>query len=56
MEDVSEPALPGSLEALGLSVSHVDDVERKLATVIFVELVGSTVLLAGSDSEVARRA
>jgi Adenylate and Guanylate cyclase catalytic domain len=30
-------------------------VERKLATVIFVDLVGSTALVAGTDPEVARR-
>jgi class 3 adenylate cyclase/tetratricopeptide (TPR) repeat protein len=30
-------------------------VERKLATVIFVDLVGSTALIAASDPEVARR-
>jgi len=30
-------------------------VERKLATVLFVDLVGSTALLAASDPEVARR-
>jgi class 3 adenylate cyclase/tetratricopeptide (TPR) repeat protein len=29
--------------------------ERKLATVLFVDLVGSTALVAGSDPEVARR-
>jgi class 3 adenylate cyclase/tetratricopeptide (TPR) repeat protein len=30
-------------------------VERKLATVLFVDLVGSTALLSGTDPEVARR-
>jgi class 3 adenylate cyclase/tetratricopeptide (TPR) repeat protein len=30
-------------------------VERKLATVVFVDLVGSTALLSGTDPEVARR-
>jgi class 3 adenylate cyclase/tetratricopeptide (TPR) repeat protein len=30
-------------------------VERKLATVVFVDLVGSTALLTGTDPEVARR-
>src|ERR687884_679627 len=29
--------------------------ERKLATVLFVDLVGSTALVAGRDPEVARR-
>ena len=29
--------------------------ERKLATVLFVDLVGSTALVAASDPEVARR-
>src|SRR4029453_15861527 len=55
MEGVSEPALPSPLEALGLGVSHTGDVERKLATVLFVDLVGSTALVAVSDPEVARR-
>lgn len=30
-------------------------VERKLATVLFVDLVGSTALVSGTDPEVARR-
>src|SRR5262249_5264338 len=34
---------------------HTSDVERKLATVLFVDLVGSTALVAASDPEVARR-
>jgi class 3 adenylate cyclase/tetratricopeptide (TPR) repeat protein len=34
---------------------HTWGVERKLATVVFVDLVGSTALVAGSDPEVARR-
>jgi class 3 adenylate cyclase/tetratricopeptide (TPR) repeat protein len=55
MEGVSEPALPSPLEPLGLGVSHTGDVERKLATVLFVDLVGSTALVAASDPEVARR-
>jgi class 3 adenylate cyclase/tetratricopeptide (TPR) repeat protein len=55
MDDVSEPALPNPLEALGLSVSHTGAVERKLASVLFVDLVGSTALVAGSDPEVVRR-
>ena len=29
--------------------------ERKLATVLFVDLVGSTALVSGTDPEVARR-
>jgi class 3 adenylate cyclase/tetratricopeptide (TPR) repeat protein len=56
MEDVSKQAFPGgSLEALGLSSSRTGDVERKLTTVLFVDLVGSTALVAASDPEVARR-
>jgi class 3 adenylate cyclase/tetratricopeptide (TPR) repeat protein len=55
MEDVFEPLLPSPLERLGLDVSHRGDVERKLATVLFVDLVGSTALVAASDPEVARR-
>ena len=36
-------------------VSHTWGVERKLATVVFVDLVGSTALVAASDPEVVRR-
>ena len=36
-------------------VSTLMGVERKLATVLFADLVGSTALLAGTDPEVARR-
>jgi class 3 adenylate cyclase/tetratricopeptide (TPR) repeat protein len=36
-------------------VSTLVGVERKLATVVFVDLVGSTALLSGTDPEVARR-
>jgi predicted ATPase/class 3 adenylate cyclase len=36
-------------------VSTLVGVERKLATVLFVDLVGSTALVSGSDPEVARR-
>ena len=43
----------GEREALG--VSHTGAVERKLATVVFVDLVGSTALVAVSDPEVVRR-
>src|SRR5262249_12219611 len=35
--------------------AHTWGVERKLATVLFVDLVGSTALVAGFDPEVARR-
>src|SRR4051794_30120414 len=35
--------------------SHTCGVERKLATVVFVDLVGSTVLVTASDPEVVRR-
>ncbi len=42
-------------EPVGLVVFQSGDVERKLATVLFVDLVGSTALVAGSDPEVARR-
>jgi class 3 adenylate cyclase/tetratricopeptide (TPR) repeat protein len=38
-----------------LFVGWVASVERKLATVLFVDLVGSTELVAGSDPEVVRR-
>ncbi len=55
MEDVSEQSVPSLPERLGLEVSHTGDVERKLATVLFVDLVGSTALVAASDPEVARR-
>src|SRR5918995_1572724 len=36
-------------------VSTLVGVERKLATVLFVDLVGSTALVSGTDPEVARR-
>jgi class 3 adenylate cyclase/tetratricopeptide (TPR) repeat protein len=36
-------------------VSTLVGVERKLATVLFVDLVGSTALVTGTDPEVARR-
>jgi len=36
-------------------IPHTSVVERKLATVLFVDLVSSTALVAGSDPEVARR-
>jgi class 3 adenylate cyclase/predicted ATPase len=36
-------------------VSTLVGVERKLATVVFVDLVGSTELVSGTDPEVARR-
>src|SRR5690242_15670948 len=40
----------------GASVVHrLRSVERKLATVLFVDLVDSTALVAGADPEVARR-
>jgi class 3 adenylate cyclase/tetratricopeptide (TPR) repeat protein len=39
----------------GRDVAHTSVVERKLATVVFVDLVGSTALIAASDPEVARR-
>src|SRR4029078_12853854 len=40
----------------GASVVHrLRPVERKLATVLFVDLVDSTALVAGADPEVARR-
>ena len=55
MEDRSQPAVPSPLDPLGLDAAHTGDVERKLATVLFVDLVGSTALVAGSDPEVARR-
>jgi class 3 adenylate cyclase/tetratricopeptide (TPR) repeat protein len=55
VEDVPQPIAPGGLDPLGLAVSHTGDVERKLATVLFVDLVGSTALVAASDPEVARR-
>jgi class 3 adenylate cyclase/tetratricopeptide (TPR) repeat protein len=55
VEDASQPIVPGGLDPRGLAVSHTGDVERKLATVLFVDLVGSTALVAGSDPEVARR-
>jgi class 3 adenylate cyclase/tetratricopeptide (TPR) repeat protein len=55
MEDVSEQSAPSPPQPLGLEVSHTGDVERKLATVLFVDLVGSTALVAASDPEVARR-
>ncbi len=55
MEDRSQPAVPSPLDPLGFYAAHTGDVERKLATVLFVDLVGSTALVAGSDPEVARR-
>src|SRR6185312_10035448 len=36
-------------------MAHTSFVERKLATVLVVDLVGSTALVAGTDPEVARR-
>jgi class 3 adenylate cyclase/tetratricopeptide (TPR) repeat protein len=39
----------------GGPVSHTSWVERKLATVLFVDLVDSTALVVGTDPEVARR-
>jgi class 3 adenylate cyclase/tetratricopeptide (TPR) repeat protein len=51
----SEPAVPGLLERPGLADSHTGEVERKLAAVLFVDLVGSVALVAASDPEVARR-
>jgi class 3 adenylate cyclase len=39
----------------GPSVSTLEAMERKLATVLFVDLVDSTALLSGVDPEVARR-
>jgi class 3 adenylate cyclase/tetratricopeptide (TPR) repeat protein len=53
--DLTEPALPGRPEQPALVVSHTGEVERKLATVLFVDLVGSTVLVTASDPEVVRR-
>jgi class 3 adenylate cyclase/tetratricopeptide (TPR) repeat protein len=47
--------VPGRLDPQGLAIPDTGDVERKLATVLFVDLVGSTALVAGSDPEVARR-
>jgi class 3 adenylate cyclase len=55
VEDVSQPIVPDELDPLGLAVSPTGAVERKLATVLFVDLVGSTALFAASDPEVARR-
>jgi class 3 adenylate cyclase/tetratricopeptide (TPR) repeat protein len=55
VEDVSQPMVPGRLDPQRLTNSHTGDVERKLASVLFVDLVGSTALVAGSDPEVARR-
>ncbi|HKD33738.1 MAG TPA: AAA family ATPase [Gaiellaceae bacterium] len=55
MEDVSQPIVPGELDPLGLAVSPTGVAERKLAAVLFVDLVGSTALVAASDPEVARR-
>jgi class 3 adenylate cyclase/tetratricopeptide (TPR) repeat protein len=42
-------------QRIQLSLRHTLSVERKLATALFVDLVGSTALLAGTDPEVARR-
>src|SRR5918911_2032071 len=45
---------PGTERSRSL-VSTLMSVERKLATVLFVDLVDSTALVAGADPEVARR-
>ena len=39
----------------GLVRFYTSEVERKLATVLFVDLVGSTALVSASDPEVVRR-
>ena len=41
--------------AAGIRVTTIARVERKLATVLFVDLVASTELVAGDDPEVVRR-
>jgi class 3 adenylate cyclase/tetratricopeptide (TPR) repeat protein len=55
VEDVSQPMVRSRPDPVDLAAAHTGDVERKLATVLFVDLVGSTALVAGSDPEVARR-
>jgi class 3 adenylate cyclase/tetratricopeptide (TPR) repeat protein len=52
--NAENPAKSGTFSA-SRDVSKLVGVERKLATVLFVDLVGSTALVSGTDPEVARR-
>ena len=48
-------AAPRGMSAASGGVSTLQRMERKLATVLFVDLVGSTQLVTGADPEVVRR-
>ena len=49
--------MPGAMDPSPeqASARYHSEVERKLATVLFVDLVDSTELVAGADPEVVRR-